>query len=119
MTTLFTLWGTNAISIVLVVLNTLFWGYAIKQTGQIDFSLTFLWRLGTNPWFILAIFTALVSTVVTYAARQSLGLAKGSLFYSLGTVALVITSYAVFGERFTWTQGIGVALIMIGVVLVS
>ena len=114
-----TLWLTNGASIILVVLNTLFWGYAINQVGTIHYDLSFIWKLGTNPWFILAISTSLVSTFVTYYARSTLGLAKGSLFYSLGTVALILTSYAAFHETFTLRQGIGVVAIMVGVVLVS
>ena len=113
------LWASQGIYVLLVILNTWLWGTAINGLGQFQMSLSFVWRLGTNLYFVLAMLTALSATVVTYYARASLGFAKGSLFYSLGTVALVLTSYYLLHERFTFTQGAGIALIMVGVVLLS
>ena len=122
MTPISTLWLSNGISVGLVVVNTICWGLAIRQIspgGNVQYSLAFLWRLGTNPYFILAMLSAVAATVVQYCARASLGLAKGGLFYSVGTVALILTSYFAFGERFTWTNALGVILIMSGTVLVT
>ena len=113
------LWGTQGLYILFVVLNTWLWGLTINQIGQMQLSATFFTRIIATPTFDLAMIAALSATFVTYYARASLGQAKGSLFYSLGTVALVATSYYTLGERFTMSQALGIVLIMAGVVLVS
>jgi drug/metabolite transporter (DMT)-like permease len=108
--------------VALVVVNTVFWGLAIRQVtpgGSVQYNLQFVLKLGTNPYFILAMVSALAATLVQYYARATLGLAKGGLFYSLGTVALVFTSYFAFGEKFTWENALGIILIMVGTVLVT
>lgn len=112
-----TLWFSNAAFVVLSVINTLAWGYAIKEVGAFSFTPQFLWRLGTNPYFIAALLTALVGVVATYVGRSSIGLGKASLFYGVGTISIVLTSHLVFGEKFDNYQILGAALVMGGSVL--
>ena len=111
------LWTANGIAFALSALNTIFWGYSIKAVGKFQLTLNFLLRLGTNPWFILAMATALSSTVITYFVISAIGIAKGRLFLTTGSIAVVITSYLVFGEYFTYENMLGVALVLIGAAL--
>lgn len=111
------LWISNLTYVGLVVINTVAWGFAIKQVGTFGLNLAFLWKLGTNPFFIVALLTALVGVLATYVGRASIGLGKASLFYGVGTMATVITSHLVFGEKFDSYQIIGAAMVMAGAVL--
>jgi drug/metabolite transporter (DMT)-like permease len=85
--------------------------------GDFSLSLSFLWRLGTNPYFVVAMLTALAGVVVTYVGRSSIGLGKAALFYGVGTIALVVTSHVAFGEKFDAIQIIGAALVLSGTIL--
>ena len=112
-----TLWAANVLAFILSAVNTVFWGYSIKAVGRFQVSADFLWRLGTNPWFILAMAAALSSTVITYYVISTIGIAKGRLFLTTGSIAVVITSYLVFGEKFTYENMLGVAMVLIGAAL--
>ena len=111
------LWLSNLAYVGITVVNTVAWGFAIRQVGAFDFSLSFVWKLGTNLYFLAAVFTALVGVFVTYVGRYSIGLGKAGLFYGVGTIALILTSHLVFGEKFDNLQIIGAALVLGGAVL--
>lgn len=101
----------------IAAVGTLFWGYAVRSVGKFQLNTDFLWRLGTNPWFIFAMLSALSGTVVTYYVIAALGVAKGRLFLSVQSIAILVTSYFVLGEQFTTYNIAGVVLVLIGALL--
>ena len=73
--------------------------------------------------YILGIFMAIVSTVIpSYlisAAIKVIGAPSFSIIGSVGPVSTIILAYFIIGESFSVWQGVGTALVIIGVWLVS
>lgn len=61
---------------------------------------------------------AFVFLAASLHAGMPLGVAYG-IWASLGVALVSVLAWAVFGDRFTWTMGVGVVLIMGGVLLVE
>lgn len=116
---LVSIWLANGAFVLLTIFNTIFWGYSIQSVGAFTMSISFLLKLGTNFWFILAMISALAATIFTYYILATIGIAKGRLFLTTGSIAVIITSYFVFHEQFTQKSWIGIILVLIGAVLLS
>jgi len=112
-------WVLNAIVFLLGMANTLFWGYAVRNVGEPSFNFGFLLKLGFNPFFLLALLTALCSTLVSYSILSSLGIARGRFFVATTYIAVVVTSVIFLGEKLTVKEYLGVALILAGTILVA
>jgi len=113
------LWILGVIIALLSALNTIFWGYCIRDLGDPQLELSFLFKLVFNKWFILAMGTSFVAAVLSYAVLRQIGILAGRFFLSLGIVAMVLACTLVLGERPTWIEWIGILLIMIGVTLIG
>jgi drug/metabolite transporter (DMT)-like permease len=74
----------------------------------------------THPLHILlALASALVASILSYAVLREMGVLVGRFFLSLSMVAVVLASTLVLGEKLTSKEWIGVAIIMMGVVLIG
>lgn len=103
----------------LAALNTVFWGYAIKEVGSPRLSLGFAFNLIFNKWFILAMVTAFIASILSYIILRELGILIGRFFLSLQSVAIVLASILVLREQPTMNDWIGIALIIMGVMLLG
>lgn len=113
------LWGSNLVSCLLVVINTLAWGYTIHAVGLFTPTLGFFMSLGLTPWFYVALGSGFVGLFVVYHGQVRIGIAKAALFYNTGTVALLITSHFLLNEAYSPWQLMGAGTIMAGGFLVS
>jgi drug/metabolite transporter (DMT)-like permease len=78
-----------------------------------------LLRLVFNKWYLLALASALVASILSYAVLKEMGVLVGRFFLSLIIVAVILASMFVLGEKPTSKEWIGVTIIMIGVVLIG
>jgi undecaprenyl phosphate-alpha-L-ara4N flippase subunit ArnE len=103
----------------LTALNTISWGFAIREIGDPQLSFDFLLRLLFNKWYVLALASALITSILSYAVLREMGVLVGRFFLSLSMVAVILASTFILGEKLTSKEWIGVAIIMIGVVLIG
>jgi undecaprenyl phosphate-alpha-L-ara4N flippase subunit ArnE len=113
------IWFLGISIALLTALNTISWGFAIREIGDPQLSPEFLLRLIFNKWYLLALASALVASILSYAVLREMGVLVGRFFLSLSMVAVILASTFVLGEKLTSKEWIGVAIIMIGVVLIG
>jgi len=103
----------------LTAINTICWGYAIRDVGDPQITLKFLFRLLINKWFILALISAFLASLLSYGVLKEMGILAGRFFLSLGIVATILACTLVLGEKLTVKELIGVTLITVGVILIG
>jgi drug/metabolite transporter (DMT)-like permease len=113
------IWTLGILIALLTAFNTISWGFAIKEVGDPQLSLDFLLRLVFNKWYVLALASALVASILSYAVLREMGVLLGRFFLSLSMVAVILASTFVLGEKLTSKEWIGVTIIMIGVLLIG
>jgi len=113
------IWFLGISIALLTALNTISWGFAIREIGDPQFSPDFLLRLIFNKWYLLALASALVASILSYAVLREMGVLVGRFFLSLSMVAVILASTFVLEEKLTSKEWIGVAIIMIGVALIG
>jgi len=112
-------WAIGVAVALLAALNAIFWGYTIKEVGDLQPTISFFSRLVFNRWFILAMASAFTASLFSYVVLKEMGVLAGRFFLSLGTVATILACTLVLGERLTIRDWAGIALIMVGVLLVG
>ena len=113
------IWFLGISIALLTALNTISWGFAIREIGDPQFSLDFLLRLVFNKWYVLALASALVASILSYAVLWEMGVLVGRFFLSLGVVATILAGTLALGEELTPKEWAGVVLIIIGILLVG
>jgi len=108
-----------AIVTVMVGLNTLFWGLAVREVGEPALSVRFLVTLFFNRWFILAMLTGFAVAVLSYWVYNILGVMLGRFFLSSSIAAMILVGYFVLKEPVSASQWIGVLLILMGALLIG
>jgi len=113
------LWILGVVIALLSALNAIFWGHCVRELGDPRLELDFLLELVFNKWFVLAMGTAFVAALLSYAVLRQMGVLAGRFFLSLGAVATVLACTLVLGERPTLTEWIGILLIIAGALLIG
>lgn len=116
---LITMWVLSVAIATLSAINTICWGFAIREIGDPQLSINFIFKLLFNRFFIMAMVSALLATLLSYVVLSSMGVLAGRFFLSLQAVATVIVCTLVLGERLTLSGWIGVILIIAGVLLIG
>jgi len=114
-----TLWLVNVAIALLAAVNTVAWGFAIREVGDPKPSIEFLARLVFNKWFIVAMASAFVASILSYIVLQRMGVLAGRFILTIQMVATILTAYFVLGERLSLQGWIGIALIIAGVLLIG
>jgi drug/metabolite transporter (DMT)-like permease len=112
-------WLLGIVVVLLVGLNTLFWGFALKEMGDPELNLGFILELVFNRWFMLAMVSGFTVAVLSYWVYSALGVMLGRFFLSISIVSVLIVGVFVLGERISLEQWIGVVLVTIGVLLIG
>jgi drug/metabolite transporter (DMT)-like permease len=60
-----------------------------------------------------------VASFLSYVVLREMGVLAGRFFLSLGTIAMILACTLVLGEELTLKEWAGIALIMIGVILIG
>jgi len=94
-------------------------GYCTREVGSPQLSLRFFFGLVFNKWFIAASIAGFVAALVNYVILKEMGVLVGRFFLSLNIVAMILTCTFVLGEGPTTTEWIGIALILMGVLLLG
>jgi len=113
------LWIVNVVAALLAVVNTVSWGFCIREVRDPQLSVDFLLKLIFNRWFIIAMISAFVVALLSYIILNKLGVLAGRFFLTLQLVAITLTATFVLGERPSITTWIGIILIIVGVGLVG
>jgi drug/metabolite transporter (DMT)-like permease len=113
------LWLVNVIIALLATLNTVAWGFCVREVGDPELSVYFLFKLMFNKWFILAMTSAFTASIISYIVLQKMGVLAGRFFLATQMVAIVLVAYFILGERLTPWQWIGIIAVMAGVILLG
>jgi drug/metabolite transporter (DMT)-like permease len=113
------IWTLGILIALLTALNTISWGFAIREIGDPQLSLDFLLRLVFNKWYILALASALVASILSYAVLREMGVLVGRFFLSLSMVVMILAGTLVLGEKLTLKEWVGMFLILAGSLLVA
>jgi drug/metabolite transporter (DMT)-like permease len=113
------IWTLGILIALLTALNTISWGFAIREVGDPQLSLDFLLRLVFNKWYILALASALVASILSYAVLREMGVLAGRFFLSLSMVVMILAGTLVLGEKLTLKEWVGMFLILAGSLLVA
>jgi drug/metabolite transporter (DMT)-like permease len=113
------LWIINILVALLAALNTIAWGYCIKEVEDPELSINFLFKLIFNKWFIMAMIFAFTASILGYAVLQKMGVLAGRFFLAIQSIAIVLTASLVLGERLSISQWLGIILIIVGVILIG
>ena len=114
-----TLWLVNLAIALLAAVNTVAWGFAIREVGDPKPSIEFLTRLVFNKWFIAAMASAFAASILSYIVLQRMGVLAGRFILATQMVATILAAYLVLGERLSLQGWIGIALIIAGTLLVG
>jgi drug/metabolite transporter (DMT)-like permease len=112
-------WTLNIVISALAALNAVCWGYCIREVGDPQLTLNFLFRLIFNGWFILAMASAFAASLFSYVVLKEMGVLAGRFFLSLGIVTTILVCALILGERLTLREWVGIALIIVGALLVG
>ena len=108
-------WAVGVAVALLAALNAIFWGYAIKEVGDLQLTISFFFKLVFNRWFILAMASAFTASLFSYVVLKEMGVLAGRFFLTLQLIAVVLATLFVLGERPSVTTWIGIILIIVGV----
>ena len=78
-----------------------------------------LWQLFLQPWFLAAYGSAFVASLFWLLAVSRMDISRAYPFMSLSFPAVLLISHFWLGEQLAGLQIAGVALIMLGLALVS
>jgi drug/metabolite transporter (DMT)-like permease len=113
------LWLVNVAVALLAAVNTVAWGFCIREVGDPKLSIEFLTKLVFNRWFIVAMASAFTASILSYIVLQRMGVLAGRFVLTTQMVATTLAAYIVLGERLSLWSWIGIALIIAGTLLVG
>lgn len=113
------LWILNIVIALLSAVNAIAWGYVIKEVGDPELNINFILRLVFNKYFILAMASAFTASILSYAIIREMGVLVGRFFTSLNIIATILACLFVLGEKITLIEMIGMALIMVGAIILG
>lgn len=113
------LWLVNVAVALLAAINTIAWGFCVREVGDPKPSIEFLIRLAFNKWFIIAMASAFTASILSYIVLQRMGVLAGRFFLATQTVSTILVAFIVLGEKLSLWKWIGVALIIVGIVMIG
>lgn len=112
-------WVLGILIALLTAFNTISWGFAIREVGDPQLSLDFLLRLALNKWYVLALASALVASILGYVVLREMGVLVGRFFLGISVVTTILASTLVLGEKISLKEWIGIALVLAGIVVLG
>ncbi|MCE9650779.1 MAG: EamA family transporter [Parvibaculum sp.] len=95
----------------------------MRQIGHFEFTPGVLWdmswRIGTNPYVVFGLACYVVSVFFWLLALSRVDVGFAYPMLSVGYIVTAIAAYYVFGEALTPVRVAGIAVIMVGVFLIS
>jgi multidrug transporter EmrE-like cation transporter len=90
-----------------------------KVTLSINQLLAIVWKMLTNPYVFFGLAIYLIGTIFWLAALSRVDLSYAYPFASLSYVIMLVASWLLFAENFSWGRLMGAVVIGIGVFLIS
>ena len=95
----------------------------MRQIGHFDFSPAALfamsWRVGTNGYVIFGLGCYVVSVVVWLLALSRVEVSFAYPLLSVGYIVTAVAAWYFFGEALTPIRIAGIAVIIVGVIMIS
>jgi multidrug transporter EmrE-like cation transporter len=95
----------------------------MRQIGHFEFTPGVLWdmswRIGTNPYVVFGLACYVISVAVWLLALSRVDVGFAYPMLSVGYIVTAIAAYYAFGEALTPVRIAGIAVIMIGVFMIS
>ena len=113
------IWILNLIIAILTGVSILCWGYCIKDVGLPVLSLGFLIKLAFSKFFIMAMGLGFIAALLKYFIVQDLGVLKASFFLMTSSIAIILVSVFLLGEKITFWNCFGIVLVLSGVWLLG
>jgi len=113
------LWLMNLTIAILSAVNAISWGFCVREVGDPQLSVGFLFKLVFNRWFILAMASAFAAALLSYVVIREMGVLVGRFFLSLGYVATILACLFVLHEKVAPQQWVGILLILAGIALLG
>jgi len=107
-------WILNFVIALLAGMNSLFWGWCIKDLREMELTLVNLPRLVLNIWFILAVGIAFVAAILRFSILSDMGVLEGAFFLMTSAISTILVAHFFLGEVLTTKSIFGIILIMIG-----
>lgn len=107
------------VSTLLMVTGQTLWKLGLVHVGGMQFSPASMLKTFTDARVLAGMVSYACATLLWMRALSALPL---SIAYPLGSLAYVLGSFVavyLFGERYSWTMALGMALILAGIVLIS
>jgi multidrug transporter EmrE-like cation transporter len=95
------------------------WRASLAGPLPADGKVAFLLRLACDPWVLCGLGAGFLAFLCWMAAVTKLELSHAYPFMSLAFVLVFVFSVALFGERVTAAKVAGLALIVLGIVVLS
>jgi len=112
-------WILNVAIAALAALNAIAWGYCIRDIGDPQLSISFLFRLVFNKWFIVAMASAFLAALLSYIVLKEMGVLAGRFFLTIQLVAVILATTFILGERPGARVWIGILMVIVGVILIG
>jgi len=113
------IWLVNIAVAVLSALNAVAWGFCIREVGDPQLSISFLFRLVFNKWFIVAMTSAFIAALLSYIVLKEMGILAGRFFLTIQLVTVILASTFILGERPSARVWIGILMVVAGVILIG
>lgn len=95
----------------------------MRQIGQFDFSPATLfamsWRIGTNGYVVFGLACYVVSVAVWLLALSRVEVSFAYPLLSVGYIVTAVAAWYFFGEAVTPVRIAGIAVIIVGVIMIS
>jgi multidrug transporter EmrE-like cation transporter len=95
----------------------------MRQIGHFEFTPGVLWdmswRIGTNGYVVFGLACYVVSVAVWLLALSRVDVGFAYPMLSVGYIVTAVAAYYVFGEALTPVRIAGIAVIMVGVYMIS
>lgn len=95
----------------------------MRQIGHFEFTPAILWemswRIATNPYVMFGLFCYVVSVAVWLLALSRVDVGFAYPMLSVGYIVTAIAAFYLFGEALTPVRIAGIAVIMVGVFMIS
>ena len=93
--------------------------YGISETGELQLSLTSLWRIARNPWVVSSIFVSGAAFLLWIGVLMRMELGFAWYVTSLMYVFILIGARLFLNEPITAVKILGVGLITAGVICIT
>lgn len=113
------LWILNVLIAALTAINVIAWGHAVRSIGEPEPTFRFLLKLVFNRWYIIAISSAFVASLLSYIVYRTKGVLAGRYFLSLSHIATILAAIVVLGEKPKPVEWLGIALVIVGILLIG